>query len=102
LQKGNPMMYQLPNGKVIHLTVEQYLDLTDNDMQYLMSMNAGEYTNSPFTGSVLRSSKKQKEEEVEEDRSIDYLPETEEPFNGQNIDSLNEEYPDFPEDMTAV
>jgi hypothetical protein len=97
------MMYQLPNGKVIHLTVEEYLDLTDNDIQYLMSLNAGEYANSPFTGSVIRNRKKQTEEEfMEEDSSIDYVPETEEPFDGHSIDSSDEEYPDFPEDMSSI
>lgn len=96
-------MYQLPNGKVIHLTVEEYLDLTDNDMQYLMSVNAGEYTNSPFTGSVIRNRKKQEEEETEEDSSIDYFPETEEPHgSNNNNDSSDEEYPDFPEDMSPI
>ena len=34
------MLYQLPNGKVIHLTVEQYLDLTDLDIQHLIALDA--------------------------------------------------------------
>lgn len=96
------MMYQLPNGKVIHLTVEEYLDLTDNDIQYLMSVNAGDYAHSPFTGSAIRNRKKQTEEEIEEDTSIDFTPETEEPFTGHNNDSSDEEYPDFPEDMSSI
>lgn len=97
------MMYQLPNGKVIQLTVEEYLDLTDNDIQYLMSMNAGEYAHSPFTGSVIKNRKKQTEEEIKEDKSIDYVPETDEPFIGHSNDSSeDEEYPDFPDDMSSV
>ena len=35
------MLYNLPNGKTIYLTIEQYLNLTDDDIQYLMSINAG-------------------------------------------------------------
>jgi hypothetical protein len=52
------MLYQLPNGKVIYLTVEQFLDLTDLDIQYFMSINAGEHAQNPFTDSaVVQNSK---------------------------------------------
>jgi hypothetical protein len=97
------MIYQLPNGKVIHLSVEEYLDLTDNDIQYLMSINAGDYARSPFVGSAIRDKRKKSEEEEErdEDHSIDFTPESDEPFTGHNTDS-EEEYPDFPEDMTSI
>ena len=47
------MLYQLPNGKVVHLTVEEYLDLTDLDIQYLMSIDYGEHIIDPFTGSAV-------------------------------------------------
>ena len=36
------MLYQLRNGKVIEMSVEQYLDCTDEDLQYLMCLNAGD------------------------------------------------------------
>jgi hypothetical protein len=36
------MYYQLPNGKVVHISVEEYLNLKDRDVQYLLSINAGE------------------------------------------------------------
>lgn len=49
------MLYQLPNGKVIHLTVEEYLDLTDEDIQYLMSIDYGEYVRDPFKGSAVEN-----------------------------------------------
>jgi hypothetical protein len=35
------MLYNLPNGKTIYLTIEQYLNLTDEDIQYLISIEAG-------------------------------------------------------------
>ena len=47
------MYYQLPNGKTVYLTVEEYLDLTDADIQYLMSIDYGEYIVDPFTGSAV-------------------------------------------------
>jgi hypothetical protein len=54
------MLYQLPNGKVIYLTIEQYLELTDEDVQYLMSLNAGEYALNPFTDSAVVENTKEK------------------------------------------
>ncbi len=47
------MQYQLPNGKVVYLSIEEYLNLTDQDVQYLMAMNSGEYVNNPFQGSII-------------------------------------------------
>lgn len=47
------MQYQLPNGKVVHLSIEEYLDLTDEDIQYLMSIDYGEHIRDPFTGSAV-------------------------------------------------
>ena len=54
------MLYQLPNGKVIFLTIDQFLDLTDDDIQYLMSVDAGEHTASPFTDSAVVANTKEK------------------------------------------
>ena len=54
------MLYQLSNGKVISLTIEQYLELTDEDVQYLMSLNAGEYALNPFTDSAVLENTKEK------------------------------------------
>ena len=52
------MLYQLPNGKVIYLTIEQFLELTDEDIQYLMSIDGGEHALNPFTDSaVVQNSK---------------------------------------------
>lgn len=49
------MLYQLPNGKVVHLTVEEYLELTDLDIQYLMSLDYGNYIIDPFSGSAVET-----------------------------------------------
>lgn len=54
------MLYQLSSGKVIYLTIEQYLELTDLDIQYLMSLNAGEYATNPFTDSAVLENTKEK------------------------------------------
>lgn len=72
------MYYQLPNGKVIYLTIEQYLDLTDEDVQYLMSLNAGEHITDVFSESAVIQNTKEKYYD------FDYLPEDEDDCNSQN------------------
>jgi hypothetical protein len=47
------MLYQLPNGKVIQLSIDQYLALTDQDLQYLVAINYGETITSPWYNSVI-------------------------------------------------
>lgn len=65
------MLYQLPNGKVIFLTIDQFLDLTDDDIQYLMSVDAGDHTPNPFTDSAVVQNTKEKYYD------FDYLPDDE-------------------------
>lgn len=47
------MLYSLPNGKVIEMSVEQYIELTDEELEYLISINYGDPIENPFFGSVL-------------------------------------------------
>ena len=54
------IQYQLPNGKVVHLSIEEYLDLTDEDIQYLMSIDYGEHIRDPFTGSAVENNTRDK------------------------------------------
>ncbi len=44
------MIYQLPNGKVINISIETYLRMTDEDLRYLSESNAGTHVSntSPF------------------------------------------------------
>jgi hypothetical protein len=69
------MIYQLPNGKVVHLSIEEYLDLTDEDIQYLMSIDYGEHIRDPFLGSAVESNTKEKYYDFE------FLPQDEEDPN---------------------
>ena len=64
------MLYQLPNGKVIYLTIEEYLDLTPEDIQYLVSTGLGEQPHNPFFGSSLNN----KTSERDNSFDIDYTP----------------------------
>lgn len=76
------MLYSLPNGKVIEISVEQYLDMEDEEFEYLLSINYGETIEDPFFGSILESkTKTQVDDEfvppVDQaiDPEIDYTPE---------------------------
>jgi len=47
------MLYQLPNGKTIELSAEQFLDLSDEEIQYLLAFNYGETLENPWFGSAI-------------------------------------------------
>ena len=98
------MIYQLPNGKIVQLTIDQYLELEDEDIQYLMSINYGDHATSPWIGSVLQKKKKRQKEEAEEiDKSIDYYPEDPDMSHGDNPgeeEILLDEFPDIPDEST--
>jgi hypothetical protein len=47
------MLYQLPDGRVIELSTEQYFDMSDEDLRSLISTNYGENIENPFFGSIL-------------------------------------------------
>lgn len=95
------MIYQLPNGKVINISIEEYLDLDDQDIQYLMSINAGNYATSPFYGSVIRKKKDYNPEE-DIDKSMDYEEEDPDRSHGDNIggeDIILDDISDFPDQI---
>ncbi len=92
------MLYQLPNGKTVYLTIEEFLCLTDNDIQYLISIDYGEAVLNPFKGSATVD-KSQPEKEYD----FDYLinDEEDEPYSNTQIseDDSYDDIIDFPEDL---
>ena len=61
------MIYQLPNGRIIEMSLEQYLDLDDQDFRDLNGLGK-EYTSditNPFHKSVLKTNQKEKADEPE-------------------------------------
>lgn len=61
------MIYQLPNGRCIEMSVEQYLRMSDDELRNMVANNWGEEINDPFAYSVLRhGSVTSKEEKLEE------------------------------------
>lgn len=94
------MLYQLPNGKTIYLTIEEFLSLTDQDLQYLVSLDLGEAILNPFKGSATVD-KSQPEKEYD----FDYLinDEEDEPYFNTLISGDDEiffdDIIDIPDDM---
>jgi hypothetical protein len=62
------MIYQLPTGKVIEISLEQYLDMTDGDLEYFIAHNIGEHVENPFFASTIHSNT-----ETPEDTEIDLV-----------------------------
>jgi hypothetical protein len=79
------VLYQLPNGKTIYLTIEEYLSLTDADVQYLISLNCGDALLDPFYGSAVEKNTKEKFYDFDylpnDDDEINNLPSDDEPFD---------------------
>ena len=63
------MLYNLPNGKTIEITVNQFLEMTDEDLEYLIAFNHGNEINNPFFGSVLEN-----EDKIDDPTFIPDLP----------------------------
>ena len=58
------MIYQLKNGSTIEMSVEQYLSMSDAELDYLNSTTAGDSIDNPWFGSIL--SKVNAHEDMEE------------------------------------
>ena len=78
------MQYQLTNGKVINLSLDQFLDMTDEDIQYLISIEYGEYVRDPFNGSAVEDNKQEKYYDFDylaDDESEDNVISDDDPFD---------------------
>lgn len=56
------MLYQLPNGKVIEISTEQYFEMSDEELEYLIAYNYGDIQEDPWFGSILSKQDKSKED----------------------------------------
>jgi hypothetical protein len=74
--------------------------MTDADIDYMVRLNAGEYIASPFNSSVIRKTKKREKEDTDEDKGIDYEPETDEKSQGgSDIDTCSDDGFDLPDNL---
>lgn len=58
------MIYQLPNGKAIEMSLEQFLDMSDEELNYLAANGYGDSIEDPWFGSVLTKNPPKDSEEV--------------------------------------
>ena len=47
------MIYQLTSGKVIEISIEQYIHMTDEDIEYFIAYEVCEFYENPFSNSAL-------------------------------------------------
>lgn len=47
------MIYQLPSGRAIELSLEQYLDMSDAELDYMNANYYGDSIEDPWFGSVI-------------------------------------------------
>lgn len=69
------MIYQLPSGKIIELSLEQYLDMTDEDIEYFIAYNIGNEIENPFFNASLNNKETiilESSDEIEEE-TLDLL-----------------------------
>lgn len=96
------MLYQLRNGRTIEISVEQYLRMSDQELESYTGNNVGEEVNDPFALSVLKyGSKKEKpvfRSEIEAEEEIDdFAEESIEDLTQVDIDEkfCDEDFIDF-------
>jgi len=63
------MFYQLPNGKVIEISTEQFVEMSDEELEYLIAYNYGEHMENPWYGSILN-----KQSDINLDETIEIVP----------------------------
>lgn len=71
------MLYQLPNGKVIEISTEQYLEMSDEELEYLIAYNYGEVMENPWFGSVLSKKEAAPPSDITESDDIIEIPDEE-------------------------
>lgn len=64
------MIYQLPNGKCIEMSIDQYLKMTDEELKNLVAYNFGEEFNDPFIHSVLRHGPAREDQDDTDDEDL--------------------------------
>jgi hypothetical protein len=87
------MFYQLPNGKVIEISTEQYFEISDEELEYLIAYNYGDILENPWHGSILNNFRAQ----TEEVDDSDILPDLTSITDIEKIIDLDIESEDFTE-----
>ena len=75
------MLYQLPDGRTIELSLNDYLELSDEEIRGLAAYDIGSIVNNPFYGSATKKSGRSKSEDTTPDL---YDADEEDKFNDQD------------------
>jgi hypothetical protein len=81
------IVYSLPNGKVIYLTIDQFLNLSEDDVSLLSEKNYGRSCNSPF----INIDDVEEEQIVDNDYTISYDEDETDATGPINLDHLFED-----------
>lgn len=86
------MIYQLPNGRIIELSIEQYLDLSDKDLKDLngLSSSYSYECNNPFYN--LFSASQSKEDKTLAKELIEDEEFNEDLFEADELDEYKDDY----------
>lgn len=76
------------------MSLQAYLDLTEEDIQYLISTGIGDSPNNPFYGTAMKQKKTPTSDYEPHDHSLDYQAESEDVEVEQPIDLDNLPDPD--------
>lgn len=80
------MIYELgTNGKSLYMSVEYYLNLTDDDITQAIAYNQGSYLSHPMMDTALIDNCRDNPDEPEEEEWINELPEENELFDDEDI-----------------
>lgn len=99
------MIYALPNGKHIHLSLEEYLNLTDDEIKFLVAYDYGATINNPNYCSARERNAKDKpdklnglaeeyglvDDEVDEEDALRYTDTISDLEKLEELDSQQEE-----------
>lgn len=69
------MLYQLPNGKVIEISTEQFVEMSDEELEYLIAYNYGDVVENPWHGSILTKHDNTIDDEIDILPDITDIPE---------------------------
>ena len=81
------MIYQLKDGRVINISIEEFLRMDDALEQSYIASNTGYSVRSPFHQSVIGEI--EEIEEDDDDSGIDFIPDTEDMISEQPFDINN-------------
>lgn len=86
------MLYQLPNGKTVNLTIDEFLSLSDIDIQDMVAGNKGFYPNQRKTSFVQDDIEYESEPELIDHSFIDIEEEKE--LSPEEIKNILDNLPD--------